>query len=206
MISAHAVVDPRVRLGPGVAVDAFAVVGRVPGFIAALARRPTLRGWLTVGENTLIGPHAILYMGCEIGADCLIGDGASIREDVVIGDGCLVGRYVTVNYETSIGSRVRIMDGAHITGRCTIEDDVFIGMNVTTSNDRRIDPLDYRFDDASVRGPVIRRGAFIGSGANILPGVEIGEGAVVAAGAIVTKNVPAHARACSPAASIRLPG
>jgi len=45
---------------------------------------------LTIGEGCTIGHHAILH-GCTIGADVLVGMGATILNGAVIGDGCLVG-------------------------------------------------------------------------------------------------------------------
>ena len=45
---------------------------------------------LTIGAGCTIGHHAILH-GCTIGADVLVGMGATILNGAVIGDGCLVG-------------------------------------------------------------------------------------------------------------------
>jgi carbonic anhydrase/acetyltransferase-like protein (isoleucine patch superfamily) len=45
---------------------------------------------LTVGEGCTVGHHAILH-GCTIGADVLVGMGATILNGAVIGDGCLIG-------------------------------------------------------------------------------------------------------------------
>jgi len=45
---------------------------------------------LTIGEGCTVGHHAILH-GCTIGANVLVGMGATILNGAVIGDGCLVG-------------------------------------------------------------------------------------------------------------------
>lgn len=171
-----------------------AVLGRVPSAPAAVARDPFYERFLRIGARTEIGANAVIYVGVMIGSDCLIGDLSSIREGTVIGDTCLIGRCVTINYGARIGSRVRIMDGTHITGEMEIGDDTFIGVNVTTSNDRGIDPSDYHFDKSRLQPPKIGSGVFIGSGANILPGVTIGDGAVIGAHVLVLKNVPPGAK------------
>lgn len=188
------VCEGAVFAGPPIAFGPWAAIGQEPMASAALARVPERHAPPRIGHRAAIGAHAVIYRGVVVGDDCLIGDGASIREGCVLGDRVLLGRYVTINYDSVIGSRVRIMDGTHITGRCEIGDDSFIGVNVTTSNDRHIDPLDYRFDPARVRGPKIGRGVVVGSGANILAGVTIGDGALIGAHAFVTKDVPPGGR------------
>jgi len=172
-----------------------AVIGRVPDFIeGTVARKPTLYKSIEIGRGVCVGAHAVLYLGCRIGDHCLIGDMAVIREGVVVGDHCLIGQHVSINYDSVLGNNVRVMNGSHITGKCTIGNNVFIGVNVITSNDRHIDPINYKFDDARVQGPVIEDDVVIGSGANILSGVTIGRGALIGAGALITKNVAAGER------------
>lgn len=185
-----AYVAPWVELGAGVIVHPFAVVGRLPSASKVLAREPRKRKRLIIGDRTEIGAHAIIYSDVEIGADSLIGDRVTIREECRIGRECLLGIGVTLGYETILHDRVRIMEGSHMTGRMVIDSDVFVGLNVTTSNDRRVDPLNYAYVTDAVSGPRFCSGAMIGSGANILPGVLIGEGARIAAGALIVKDVP----------------
>jgi acetyltransferase-like isoleucine patch superfamily enzyme len=133
-------------------------------------------------------PFALVYRSAWIGDDCLIGNHASIREGATIGNRCIIGRNVTINYDAEIEDEVRIQDGTHITGCCKIGRGTFIGINVTTSNDRRREIVDYQWVGATP--PIIGRGCLIGSGACIVPGVRIGDGAVIGAGALVTKDVP----------------
>ena len=45
---------------------------------------------LTIGEGCTIGHHAILH-GCTLGANTLVGMGATILNRAVIGENCLVG-------------------------------------------------------------------------------------------------------------------
>ena len=45
---------------------------------------------LTVGEGCTVGHHAILH-GCTLGANVLVGMGATVLNHAVIGEDCLVG-------------------------------------------------------------------------------------------------------------------
>jgi acetyltransferase-like isoleucine patch superfamily enzyme len=180
-----------VEWGDGCVVHSFAIVGRFPSGHPTLARQPTIYDFLRIGSRVEIGPHATIYVGAAIGDDCLIGDGASIREGVKIGNRCVIGRNVTINYDAELADDVKIQDGTHITGGCRIGRGTFVGVNVTTSNDKRRAIVDYEFVGATP--PIIGAGCLIGSGACIVPGVTIGDGAVIGAGALVTRDVPAGA-------------
>lgn len=182
-----------VTFGNDVVVHPYAVIGRVPDHSPALARQPAQELWLHIGDGVVIGPHAVVYAGSSIGAGTLIGDHASIRENCTIGARCVIGRSVTLHYDVTMGDEVRIQDHAIITGGMQIGEGSFIGPGVVTSNDRRIDAMNYGFDPAALRPPVIGERCTIGAGANILAGVRIGNGARVAAGALVCEDVPADA-------------
>lgn len=190
MIHPTAVISEWVTLGKNVTIHPYAVVGRLPSASGVLARTPTQKRFLHIGDNTEIGCHSIIYGGVVIGSDCLVGDRVTIREDSTLGNRCLLGIGVTLGYEALLYDDVRIMEGSHITGRSILEDGVFVGLNVTTSNDRRIDTENYRYDPSSVHGPIFREKSMIGSGANVLPGVVVGKYAKIAAGAVVVKDVP----------------
>ena len=45
---------------------------------------------LTIGEGCTIGHHAILH-GCTLGANVLVGMGATVLNRAVVGDDCLIG-------------------------------------------------------------------------------------------------------------------
>jgi UDP-3-O-[3-hydroxymyristoyl] glucosamine N-acyltransferase len=186
-IHPHVVIEPGVEIGDDVELFPGAYLGKEPKGTGATARAARFERRVLVGRGTSVGPHAVIYYDVEIGADTLIGDGASIREQCRIGSKCLIGRYVTINYHTTVGDRTRIMDLTHITGNCVIGEDVFISVLVSTANDNEM--VSRSFDEGKIAGPRIERRANIGEGANLLPGVRVGEGALVAAGAVVTKDV-----------------
>jgi carbonic anhydrase/acetyltransferase-like protein (isoleucine patch superfamily) len=67
-----------IRVGRGSNVQDLCVLHTDPGFP------------LTIGEGCTIGHRAILH-GCSIGANSLVGMGATILNGAVIGNNCLVG-------------------------------------------------------------------------------------------------------------------
>jgi len=189
VVHPHAVLEGVVEVGDGAEVMAGAHLGRTPASIAAVARPPGGAGPVRIGPRSSVGSHAVIYSDVWLGADTLIGDGASIREGNRIGNRCLIGRYVTVNYDSSIGDDTKIMDLSVVTGNCRIGADVFISFHVVTVNDNLLGREGY--DSERAVGPTIEDGAAVGAGAVLLPSVVIGEGATVASGAVVTRDVAA---------------
>lgn len=193
-------IDPmtEVEIGDRVHFSPFVYVGCPPLFVRGATQRwkdhPNI---VRIGDDTKIGSFVTIYRDAVIGKGCLIGTGAIIREGVRIGDGCVIGAGVEVSYEVEIGDRVKVMSMTHVTGRTRIGEGSFIGVKVTMSNDRHIDPSNYHFPDAEVRGPQIGKRVMVGSGANLLAGITIGDGAIIGSGALVTKDVAAGARAIS---------
>jgi len=188
VIHPHVVINSGTILGDGVEVFPGAVIGKEPKGAGALARQPNFEKHVFIGNNSSIGPHAVIFYDVEIGQNTMIGDGASIREQCRVGSNCIVSRYVTINYNTTIGDRTKIMDLTHITGNCRIGNNVFISVNIGTTNDNMAGAKGYR--EEHVIGPTIQDGGIIGAGATLLPGVDIGRNAVVGAGSVVSKNVP----------------
>jgi acetyltransferase-like isoleucine patch superfamily enzyme len=190
VVHPHVVIEAGVWLGDGVEVFPGAFIGKEPKGAGATARQPMFERRVSIGANSSIGPHAVIYYDVDIGEHTLIGDGASIREQCRIGSYCIISRYVTINYNTTVGDGTKIMDLTHITGNCHIGKDVFCSVLVSTTNDNAIGANGY--SEESIVGPIIQNGAMIGANANLLPGVVIGEGAIVAAGSVATKNVEAR--------------
>ena len=137
-----------------------------------------------------MGTNTTVYAGAEIGAQVMIADLATVRENVSIGMRTIVGRNVAIENHCHIGTFCKIETNAYITAYSDIEDYVFIGPGVQTSNDNFIGRTEERFKH--FKGVTVRRGGRVGVGAVILPGLEIGPDSVVAAGAVVTKNTVAR--------------
>lgn len=196
MISPRAWIAEWAELGADCVVHSFAVVGRMPDTSPALARQPQRSARLKIGNRVKIGCHAVIYGGVEIGDDTLIGDFASIREGTVIGERCVIGRYVAISYDCLIADDCRFQDHTVFIG--SVGHGSFFGVGVTTSNDRRVDLVEYHHADPAP--PRFGKRVMVGSGATILAGVTIGDDAVIGAGATVVKDVPAHTTVLGPAA------
>lgn len=143
---------------------------------------------LVVGENCVLCPGVVLYVGSTIGNRNLLGDFCSIREECSTGDNCIISRNVSVNYNTTIGHDTKIMDNTHITGNMKIGNHVFISVLVATTNDNTMGRTDYSEDH--VAGAVIDDYVTVGAAANILPNVYIGKNCIIGASALITKSVP----------------
>jgi len=186
-IDATAVVHEGTVLSEGVRVLEYAVVGKQPvlGSKSTAKRDPLPPA--TIGDGSVISTAAIVFAGATIGAGCIVGDQACVRERVTLGDDVVVGRGSLVENDTTVGRGTRIQADAYITAYSTLEDNVFIAPCVVTTNDNYMGRTERRHD--AIKGPTIRRGARIGGGAILCPGIEIGEEAFVGAGAVVTRNV-----------------
>lgn len=188
VIHSHVVVSDGVEIGEEVEVFPGALIGKEPKGAGATARTPSFERVVSIANGCSIGPNVVVYYDVKIGANTLLGDGASIREGCSIGSKCILSRYVTVNYATTIGDRTKVMDNTHLTGNMHIGDDVFISTMVGTANDNLI-RAGY---GSHITGPKINDFAFVGAGATLLPNTEIGAHAVVGSGAVVTKSVEAY--------------
>jgi acetyltransferase-like isoleucine patch superfamily enzyme len=190
VIAETAIVYPGTRIGEGVQIHDYAVVGKQPALSPrSTASREELPP-LELGPGTIVSTGAIVFAGTRIGARVIVGDQACIRERCEIGDEAVVGRGALIENDTTVGTLTKIQANAYITAYSTLEDEVFIAPCVITTNDNFMGRTEKRL--ALRKGPTIRRGARVGGGALLLPGIEVGEEAFVGAGAVVLADVPAR--------------
>lgn len=79
---------------------------------------------LIVGQDCTIGHRAILH-GCRIGANCLIGMGATLLNGVTLGEGCLVGANALLTEGKVFPPRSLIV-GAPAKAMRQLDDDAFV--------------------------------------------------------------------------------
>lgn len=184
----NVVLHDDVVLGRNTRVDDGAVLGKLPmkAKASAVTRQETLDP-ASIGDDCLIGSHAVIYRGASIGNHVLIADFASVRELTQIGELTIVGRGVAIENMVRIGSRCKLETGSYITAMSTIEDLCFVAPEVTFTNDNFVGRTEERFKHFG--GVTMRRGARIGANATVLPGITLGEDCLVAAGAVVTRDV-----------------
>jgi UDP-2-acetamido-3-amino-2,3-dideoxy-glucuronate N-acetyltransferase len=190
LVGGHVVVHAGTSLGSGVRLGDGCVVGKpvVLGAQSSASREAPEPAWL--GDGVTVGAGAVVNAGARIARGCVIADQAHVRERAEIGAETVVGRGASVENDVSIGARVRLQTGAYITAWSLLEDDVFVAPGVVLTNDPT---AGRRRKGEELRGAVLRRACRIGGGAVLLPGVEVGEEAFVAAGAVVTRDVPPRA-------------
>lgn len=191
IIHDYVVVYPNTVIKRGTEVFDHCVLGKLPTSPGITSRKLKSKyDALIVGEDCVLCPGVILYIGTRVGHHNLLGDFCSIREDCCVGNNCIISRNVSVNYNTTIGNDTKIMDNSHITGNMTIGNHVFISVLVATTNDNTMGREEYSEDH--VQGAKIGDDVTIGAAANILPGVMIGNNAIIGASALVTKDIPAN--------------
>jgi len=127
--------------------------------------------FITIGQNTLIGPDISLSAGMVPGQECIT------YPVVSIGDRCLIGR------------------GSGIVGHFSIE----IGNDVWTGHNVYITDQNHGYEDVlrpisqqsqPERAVKIGDGSWLGYGSVVLPGVTIGKHVVVGANSVVTHDIP----------------
>jgi len=173
-----------VALGAGTLVEDFCIVGTPPRG-AKDGELPT-----TIGEDSVIRSHTVIYAGNVIGAHFQTGNKVNIRESNRIGNNVSIGTLSVIEHHVEIADNVRIHTQVFIPEFSMLEEGCWIGPNVVFTNAKY--PLSPGVKDSLV-GPVIKKGAKIGANSTILPGVVIGENALVGAGSVVAKDVPAGA-------------
>jgi bifunctional UDP-N-acetylglucosamine pyrophosphorylase / glucosamine-1-phosphate N-acetyltransferase len=170
-----------------------------------------------IGRDTAIGPNVELRGHVQIGAGCIIEQGAVIT-DCTIGDRVPVKPFCVLS-ESTVANGVQIGPWCHVRPGSVIEDDVHLGNFVETKKTRmgkgaKANHLSYLGDaDVGAKANVgcgtitcnydgyvksrttIGEGAFIGSDTQLVAPVTVGAGAVTAAGTTVYRDVPPGALA-----------
>ncbi len=143
-----------------------------------------------IGPGAHIRSHTVIYAGNRIGANFQTGHKVNIRESNVIGENVSIGTLSVVEHHVRIENNVRIHTQVFVPEYSILEEGAWLGPNVVLTNAKY--PLSPGVK-ASLKGPVVKRGAKIGANATILPGVVIGKNALIGAGSVVAHDVPDNA-------------
>jgi acetyltransferase-like isoleucine patch superfamily enzyme len=173
-----------VLLGAGTVIEDFSIIGAPP--------RGKQNGELptTIGDDSVIRSHTVIYAGNIIGAHFQTGNKVNIRESNRIGNNVSIGTLSVIEHHVEIADNVRIHTQVFIPEYSVLEEGCWIGPNVVFTNAKY--PVSPGVKDSLV-GPIIRKGAIIGANVTLLPGVTIGERALIGAGSVVVRDVPAGA-------------
>jgi bifunctional UDP-N-acetylglucosamine pyrophosphorylase/glucosamine-1-phosphate N-acetyltransferase len=174
--------------------------------------RTVIEPGVRVGEDTVIHPGASLLGRTSVGRECVVHQGAWVRDSTVadgvivepysvldgaeVGDGCRVGPFARLRPASRLleGARVgnfvevknsEIGAGAKINHLSYVGDaTVGAGANVGAG------VVTCNYDGVRKHPTEIGAGAFVGSDTMLVAPVKVGAGASTAAGSVITKNVP----------------
>lgn len=169
---------------------------------------------VTIGQDTTIWPNTYLQGKTSIGASCIIGPNAVVR-DTQIGNACKVFASVLesarLEDDVDIGPFGHLRKGAHLgqgvhMGNFGEVKNSYLGPGTKMGHfsylgDATLDEnvnvgagtITCNFSiDGKKSTTEVGAGVFIGSDTMLVAPVKIGEGAATGTGSVVTKNVPAH--------------
>jgi acetyltransferase-like isoleucine patch superfamily enzyme len=169
-IAKTARVYPNVRLGAGVRVGDWAVVGLPPRGVA--------EGELetTIGDGAFIRSHSVVYAGSRIGAHFQTGHRAVVGPGMQIGDKCSVGT------STVTSGFAILRDGAKVHSLCYVGDFAAVHENAWVGPCAM---LESRID----RVTVVSAGVIMALKVHLLAGVRVGERALLGTRSFITKDV-----------------
>ena len=133
-VHATAIVDPKAKLGQGVRVGPYCIVGAE----VELAADVVLHSHVVVAGRTRIGARSEIYPFASIGhrpqdlkyrgepSELVVGEDTMVREHVTMNPGTEGGGMVT-----RVGNHCLFMVGAHVAHDCQIHDHVIMANNAT---------------------------------------------------------------------------
>ena len=148
VIHPTAFVEPGAQIGSGSQIGPFCHVGpdAVIGANVTLMSHVTVIGDTTIGDGTIVHPHAVLggdpqntaYKGerttLTIGSNVVIREGVTMhrgtgnaRGATTVGDNCMFLAYAHVAHDCVIGNHVTFANNVMIGGHTTIGDRVIVG-------------------------------------------------------------------------------
>ncbi|HSS50861.1 MAG TPA: bifunctional UDP-N-acetylglucosamine diphosphorylase/glucosamine-1-phosphate N-acetyltransferase GlmU [Thermoanaerobaculia bacterium] len=169
---------------------------------------PTVR----IGEDTVIHPGVSLLGRTVIGRECVVHQGAWLR-DTTVADGVVIEPYSVLDH-AEVGDGCRVGPFARLRPAARLQSGARVGNFVEVKNSEigagaKVNHLSYvgdatvgaganigagvvtcNYDGVRKNPTEIGAGAFIGSDTMLVAPVKVGAGATTAAGSVVTKNVP----------------
>lgn len=136
----------------------------------------------TIGLNSIIRSHSIIYADVEIGDYFQTGHRVTIREGALIGHHTRIGTLCDIQGDCRIGNYVSLHSNVFIAQKSVIKDYVWLFPHVILTND----PTP---PSENIMGSVIESFAVVAAGSVILPGIHIGENSLVGAQSLVREDV-----------------
>lgn len=185
VIGCGAILYPNVEIGDNAVIGPYCTLGEPTGAFygqnAADVEKHDFKK-TTIGADSIIRSHAVIYEGVKIGEAFQSGHRVTIREETTIGMKCSIGTQTDIQDHVNIGNYVRVHSNVFMGQYTVIEDYAWIYPYVALTNDRH--PPVYH-----PQGVSIKPYAVVATASVILPGIVIGENALVGAHSVVTKHV-----------------
>ncbi len=176
-VGANTRIESGVSLGEGASIGDFCLLG-------AGQKSGDLK--LSIGADSQIRSHTVIYAGSEFGDKLETGHHVVIRERTNAGKNLRVGNYSDIEGDCEIGDYCRFHGYVHVGKGSKIGNFVWLYSLVTATNDP-IPPSNL------IRPVKIHDGAVVCVGAILMPGVEVGAGAFVTARSKAEGKIPAGA-------------
>ena len=113
-------IDDKAFIAPNVVIIGDVTIGEGSNIWFGAVLRGDF-GSIKIGKNTSIQEHVTIHMeigkGVTIGNDCIIGHHAMIHGPCEIGDGCLIGIGANILHRSKLGEGVTIGSGAVVLGK-----------------------------------------------------------------------------------------
>ena len=171
------ILEPTVKVGKNVTIEPYAVVKGN----SVLADGCVIGSYSYI-DNSLIGASTVVKSSriCDssVGADCVVGPNAHLRDNTVVCDRCRVGNFVEIK-NSMLCSGVKASHLSYI-GDATVGEDTNVGCGVIFVN----------YDGKTKHRTQVGKGCFIGCNSNLVAPVTIGEECFVACGTTVDKDMP----------------
>jgi bifunctional UDP-N-acetylglucosamine pyrophosphorylase/glucosamine-1-phosphate N-acetyltransferase len=173
----------------------------------------TIEAGVSVAPDTVVHPGVSLFGATSIGSNCVLHQGAWLRDTIVgndvvvepysvlsgarIEDGCRVGPFARLRPGTHLEAGARVGNFVEVkasrlgaqsrAGHLAYLGDADIGARANIG----AGTITCNFDGQDKHRTAIGEGAFIGSDTQLVAPVTIGDGASTAAGSVITRDVPA---------------
>ncbi|MEA2599651.1 MAG: bifunctional UDP-N-acetylglucosamine pyrophosphorylase / glucosamine-phosphate N-acetyltransferase [Acidobacteriota bacterium] len=174
--------------------------------------RTVIEPGVRVGEDTVIHPGVSLLGHTSVGRECVVHQGAWLRDSIVadgaviepysvldraeVGEGCRVGPFARLRPASRLLGGARVgnfveVKNAEIGAGAKVNHLSYVG-DATVGEGANVGAgvVTCNYDGVRKSPTEIGAGAFIGSDTMLVAPVRVGAGASTAAGSVITKNVP----------------
>jgi len=182
-IGDNTVIYPNVQIGNNSVICNDCIIGEPTANY--YAKKDYENALTTIGANSLVRSHSIIYAGVSIGKRFESGHRIAIREATIIGNNCSIGTLSDLQGHLKMGNNCRLHSSVHLCQKSELGDHVFLYPFSVLTNDKYPPSTD-------IIGPKIGSYTQVGVHAVIIGNTKIGEHCLVGANATVTRNSDAY--------------